>query len=135
MYDIKWIRENLETFAEGLTRRGTPDDVRQDLIDKILGLDDARRAAHAKFEQGQARRKALSNEVQKAMKAGDETRASTIRAEVAELRTSLSQLEADAKRLEEELNGPSGILATMPNTPLADVPDGKDESDNVERRT
>ena len=33
------------------------------------------------------------------------------------------------------MNGPSGILATLPNTPLAEVPDGKDESDNVERHT
>ena len=135
MYDIKWIRENLETFAVGLTRRGTPDDMRQELIDKILGLDDARRAAIAKSEQAQARRNAASKEIGAAKKAKDDARANALMAEVNELKTSLSELEADAKRLEEELNGPSGILATMPNTPLAAVPDGKDESDNVERYT
>ena len=135
MYDIKWIRENLETFAEGLTRRGTPDDVRQELIDKILGLDEARRAAIATFEQGQARRNAASKEIGEAKKAKDEARASALMAEVAELKTTLPQLEAEAKRLEEELNGQSGILATLPNTPLAEVPDGKDEHDNVEHHT
>jgi seryl-tRNA synthetase len=135
MYDIKWIRDNLETFAEGLTRRGTPDDVRQQIIDEILSLDDARRAAITKFEQAQARRNAASKEIGEAKKAKDEARANALMAEVSELKENLSKLEADAKRLEEELNGPSGILATMPNTPLAEVPYGKDESDNVERHT
>ena len=82
MYDIKWIRENLETFAAGLTRRGTPDDVRQELIDKILGLDDARRAAIAKSEQAQARRNAASKEIGAAKKAKDEARANALMAEV-----------------------------------------------------
>ena len=82
MYDIKWIRDNLETFADGLTRRNTPDDVRQELIDKILGLDDARRAAIAEFEQAQARRNAASKEIGAAKKAKDEARASALMAEV-----------------------------------------------------
>jgi seryl-tRNA synthetase len=135
MYDIKWIRENLDTFADGLTRRGTPDDVRQQLIDEILSLDEERRAAILTFEQAQARRNAASKEIGEAKKAKDEARAAALMAEVNELKTNLSDLEAKAKELEEKLNGPSGILATMPNTPLAEVPTGKDEHDNVEHHT
>ena len=135
MYDIKWIRENLDIFADGLTRRGTPSDVRQEIIDTILKRDDERRAAIVKFEQAQARRNAASKEIGQAKKDKDEARANALMAEVNELKTTLPALEADAKRLEEELNGPSGILATLPNTPLADVPDGKDEHDNVEHHT
>jgi seryl-tRNA synthetase len=134
MYDIKWIRENLDVFAEGLTRRGTPDEVRKSLIEEILGLDEARRAAITEFEQAQARRNAASKEIGEAKRAKDEARAATLMAEVAELKTGIPQLEAKAKELEEKLNGPSGILATMPNTPLAEVPTGKDEHDNVEYR-
>ena len=48
MYDIKWIRENLDTFAEGLARRGTPDDVRQSLIAEI---SQARRGAARRDHQ------------------------------------------------------------------------------------
>ena len=50
-------------------------------------------------------------------------------AEVNELKVTLPALEAEAKAAEDELNK---ILATIPNLPLAEVPDGKDENDNVE---
>jgi seryl-tRNA synthetase len=50
-------------------------------------------------------------------------------AEVNELKVTLPALEAEAKAAEEELNK---ILATIPNVPLAEVPEGKDETGNVE---
>src|SRR5579875_1905480 len=37
------------------------------------------------------------------------------------------------ERLDEELNGPGGLLATIPNIPADDVPTGSDASGNVER--
>ncbi len=51
-------------------------------------------------------------------------------AEVAALKEQLGQLEADAKAAEEELNK---VLATIPNLPADDVPDGKDEKANVQK--
>ena len=50
-------------------------------------------------------------------------------AEVNELKEKLPALEAESKAAEKELNE---ILATIPNLPLAEVPDGKDETGNVE---
>ena len=50
-------------------------------------------------------------------------------AEVNELKTTLPAFEAEAKAAEEELNK---VLATIPNLPLAEVPDGADEHGNVE---
>jgi seryl-tRNA synthetase len=134
MYDIKWIREHQVAFDSGLIRRGMPDADRKLLLDKIFGLDEARRAAITKFEQAQARRNAASKEIGEAKKAKDEAKASKLMAEVAELKDNISQLEADAKKLDDELNGPSGLLATIPNTPLDEVPLGKDEHDNIEYR-
>jgi seryl-tRNA synthetase len=125
MYDIKWIRENRKGFDRGLTRRGL-----EPLSDKVLALDEKRRAAITAFEQGQARRNAASKEIGEAKKAKENARANTLMAEVAELKTSLPKLEADAKSADEEL---SRELAQIPNTPLPDVPDGKDEHGNVER--
>ncbi len=133
MYDIKWIREHLQAFDTGLIRRGMQDAERKVLIDKILALDEARRTAITKFEQTQARRNAASKEIGDAKKAKDEAKASKLMAEVAELKDSIGSLEADSKKLDEELNGPSGLLATIPNMPLDDVPDGADASGNVER--
>jgi len=94
-----------------------------------LRLDERRRAAITKFEQAQARRNAASKEVGEAKKKKDEAAANRLMAEVAELKNQLSQLEAEAKQAEEEL---SKVLATIPNLPLDEVPDGKDEHDNVE---
>src|SRR5712691_2963573 len=132
MYDIKWIREHPDAFDTGLIRRGMQDAERKVLIDKILALDEARRTAITKFEQTQARRNAASKEIGDAKKAKDEAKASKLMAEVAELKDSIGQLEADAKKFDEELNGPRGLLATIPNTPLEepDVPTGADASAN-----
>ena len=132
MYDIKWIRENLPVFEGGLARRGMPQPELKALIDRILKLDEDRRAAITAFEQAQARRNAASKEIGEAKKAKDEARADALMAEVGELKTRLAELESKAKTLDDELNGPGGLLATMPNTPLDEVPTGKDEHDNVE---
>jgi seryl-tRNA synthetase len=132
MYDIKWIREQPETFDTGLIRRGIPDAERKILIDKLLALDEARRTAITKFEQAQARRNAASKEIGEAKKAKDEARAKKLMAEVADLKDNIAKLEADAKKLDEDLNGSHGLLAQIPNMPLDDVPDGTDASGNVE---
>jgi seryl-tRNA synthetase len=135
MYDIKWIRENLPVFEGGLIRRGMPDGPRKDLLDRILKLDEDRRRAITASEQAQARRNAASKEIGEAKKSKDEARANALMAEVGELKTRLADLEAAAKKFDDELNGPGGLLATMPNTPLDEVPTGKDEHDNVEHHT
>jgi seryl-tRNA synthetase len=132
MYDIKWIREHLQAFDSGLIRRGMPDAERKFLRDKIIALDETRRAAITKFEQAQARRNSSSKEIAEAKKTKDEVRANKLMAEVAELKDNITQLEADAKRIDAELNGPNGLLATIPNMPLDEVPDGADASGNVE---
>ncbi len=124
MYDIKWIREYPDAFDRGLKRRGL-----EPLSKRLVALDEKRRAAITKFEQAQARRNAASREVGDAKKAKDETKASKLMAEVAELKTSLPAMEEEQKALAAELDKE---LAQIPNTPLDDVPDGVDASGNVE---
>jgi seryl-tRNA synthetase len=124
MYDIKWIRENPDTFDRGLKRRGL-----EPLAKKLLALDEKRRAAITKFEQAQARRNAASKEIGDAKKAKDEGRATTLMAEVNELKVTLPALEDEQKTLGAELDKE---LAQIPNMPLDDVPDGADASGNIE---
>jgi seryl-tRNA synthetase len=125
MYDIKWIRENPDVFDRGLTRRGlTP------LSGKLIALDEARRAAITKSEQAQARRNAASKEIGAAKAKKDEATAQRLMAEVAELKTTMPALDEEQKKLGAELDKE---LAQIPNMPLDDVPDGKDEHGNVER--
>jgi seryl-tRNA synthetase len=129
MYDIRWIREHTEEFARGLKRRGMPESELRPFLEKLLGLDERRRAAITKFEQAQARRNAASKEIGEAKKNKDDARAQALMAEVAGFKTGIPALEKDAKDAEAELEKE---LAQLPNLPAADVPDGKDAEDNVE---
>jgi seryl-tRNA synthetase len=124
MHDIRWIREHKEEFDRGLTRRGLPPQG-----DDLIARDERRRAAIAKLEVAQARRNAASKEIGQAKAKKDEARAQALMAEVAELKTTAPALEEEEKRLSKELDD---LLAEIPNLPADDVPDGKDEHDNVE---
>ena len=124
MYDIKWIREHPDAFDRGLTRRGL-----EPLSAKLLALDEKRRAAITKFEQAQARRNSASKEIGQAKAKKDEAAAQKLMAEVNELKVTLPALEAEQKKLGDELDKE---LAQIPNLPLDDVPDGTDAGGNVE---
>jgi seryl-tRNA synthetase len=127
MHDIKWIRENPAAFDAALKRRGLAP-----LSASLLAIDEARRAAIQASEQAQARRNAASKEIGDAKKAKDDARAAKLMAEVAELKTTMPQLEFAAKKADEEL---ANEIAAIPNLPLPapEVPDGFDEHGNVQR--
>jgi seryl-tRNA synthetase len=124
MHDIKWIRENPGAFDAGLARRGLSAESA-----KLLALDEKRRAAIQKAEAAQARRNAASKEIGAAKKNKDEAAAQKLMAEVAQLKDAIPALEAEEKQASKELDA---VLAAIPNLPSAEVPDGKDEHDNVE---
>src|ERR1700675_551155 len=125
MHDIKWIRENPQAFDAGRKRGGL-----EPMSTSLLAIDEKRRAAILKSEQAQARRNAASREIGDAKKAKEDARAAALMAEVAELKITMPQLEADAKAADEEL---AAALAAIPNLPLDEVPDGLDEHSNVVR--
>ena len=124
MHDIKSIRDNPQAFDAALKRRGL-----EPLSPSLLAIDEKRRAEILASEQAQARRNSASKEIGDAKKAKDDARAATLMAEVAELKTTMPQLEATAKTADEEL---FKDLASIPNLPLDDVPDGADEHGNVQ---
>ena len=125
MYDIKWIRENPDAFDRGLRRRGL-----EPLSAKLLSLDETRRALITKLEQAQARRNAASKDIGQAKAKKDEATAKELMAEVAALKETLPKLEAEEKAAVAALDKE---LAQIPNGPTDDVPNGADETANVER--
>jgi len=130
MHDIRWIRDNAAAFDRALNRRPLDEESKRAFSSaNLLAIDERRRAAIQAFEQAQARRNAASKEIGQAKAKKDEATAQKLMAEVNELKTTLPQLETASKAAEEELNT---ILATIPNLPLDEVPDGADESGNVE---
>src|SRR5215203_4378052 len=125
MHDIKSIRDNPQAFDAGLKRRGLAP-----LSAGLLAIDEKRRAAILASEQAQARRNAASKEIGEAKKARDDARAGKLMAEVAELKTTMPELELAAKPADDEL---AKELAAIPNLPLDDVPEGVDEHGNAQR--
>jgi seryl-tRNA synthetase len=126
MYDNKWVRENAEVFDRGLKRRGL-----EPLAEKLLALDDTCRAAITKSQAAQERRNAASKEIDAAMKADDVALAKALKVEVGELKTALVAYDAEKR---EAIASLGKALFEIPNTPLDEVPDGRDENDNVELR-
>ena len=123
MHDLRWIRDNPAAFDEGRRRRGL-----QPLAAAIVALDERRRAAIAASQVSQERRNAASKEIGAALKAGDGARAEALKAEVAALKLQLPTLEAEEKGAVGALDA---ALAEIPNQPRDDVPEGRDETDNV----
>ncbi len=126
MFDIKWIRDNAETFDEGLKRRGL-----EPQSDRIIALDEKRRALLTALQEAQSQRNAASKEIGKAKGAKDEATASRLMVEVAALKETIATGEEEERKLDAEIRE---VLSVIPNTPRADVPYGTDEKGNVEVR-
>ena len=124
MHDIRFIRENPDVFDRALARRGLPPESK-----RLIALDEERRKKILEFETAQARRNAASKEIGEAKKNKNDEKAAGLFAEVAALKETIPALEAQEKAASKSLND---ALAEISNLPLADVPDGKDASDNVE---
>jgi seryl-tRNA synthetase len=124
MHDIKWIRDNPDAFDRALARRGLAGAAK-----RLIALDERRRAAIQKAEAALARRNVASKEIGAAKKSNEEAAAQALLAEVARLKAEIPQLETEEKKLSKDLED---ALAQIPNLPLDEVPDGKDEHGNVE---
>jgi len=131
MLDIKWIRENPQALVEALSKRPSYAASARSTVDDLLAKDEARRSHLAKLQEAQARQNAASKEIGKAMGQKDLALAERLKAEVAEVKSFIQQGEARERELDKALND---ALAVLPNVPLAEVPVGKDEHDNVEVR-
>jgi seryl-tRNA synthetase len=111
-------------FDAGLARRGLDPKAAV-----LLALDQRRRQAQTRFQEGQARRNEASREIGVVKQQGGD--ASVLMEEVAALKQQLGEYEALDKSLGEEIDA---LLLRLPNLPADDVPWGGTESDNLEVR-
>lgn len=126
MHDIRAIRDNPQAFDAALARRGA-----SPMSAEVLALDEARRARITAAETAQADQNRASKDVGAAKASGDEAEFERLRALVAEKKAEVAALQGGAKELDQQL---ADLLMTLPNSPLEEVPQGADESDNVELR-
>jgi seryl-tRNA synthetase len=124
MFDVKWIRDNPADFDRALKRRGL-----KPQAERVLEFDRMRRQAQAAAQAIQEERNALSKQIGIAKSKGED--AAPIMAKVATLKDKLAEAEARMRAAEHDQDA---FLAGLPNLPADDVPDGADESANVELR-
>ncbi|MBW8729280.1 MAG: serine--tRNA ligase [Inquilinus limosus] len=126
MHDIRFIREHPEAFDKGMARRGL-----SPVAAELLSLDERRRQITTELQGLQTRRNAASKEIGAVKSKGGDAQA--LMDEVASIKTRMGELEQADRDAEAAL---TARLAELPNIPDDDVPDGTDESGNVEiRRT
>ena len=123
MIDVRLVRDDPEILDGGLRRRGAAP-----ASAAVLELDARKRRLETELQGVQARRNELSREVGQRYRGKPPPE---IVSELAALKDRLREgeeaLRAAAARLDDELAG-------LPNIPVADVPEGRDETGNVELR-
>lgn len=126
MLDIKRIRENPDEIKRKVARRGKSYD---QTIDEILDIDVKRREVTAKTEAMKAEQNKVSREMPAKKKAGEDV--SDLLAEMKQLSGDIKENDAKLAELEAKQRE---LLLSVPNTPDDSVPDGLDDTANVEQR-
>lgn len=123
-FDIKLIRDNPTAFDQAMAERGHVSNVA-----KILEYDELRRNYLSAGQAARGQIKIHSQEIGKAIKAGDHTKAD-------ELKSLVKDLKEDEARYDEQATLAQSVLDSLllqcPNIAAKDVPSGKDETSNVE---
>ena len=124
MLDLKWIRENPAALDAALARRGAAP-----LSAAVIDIDKRHRGVTTELQTLQSRRNDVSKQIGAVKgKGGD---AAPLMAEVAAIKDKMTALEGEEKALGEDVRS---LLLTIPNILSASVPEGRDESANVEVR-
>ncbi|MDR0272915.1 MAG: serine--tRNA ligase [Clostridiales bacterium] len=124
MFDIRVLRENFEETKKSLAKRGKDFE-----LERFESLDKKRRELMNTSEQMKAKQNAVSKQVPAMKKEGKDI--APIMAEMKELSDAIKNLEPEVRAVDEELET---FLMGIPNTPHESVPEGLDESENVEIR-
>lgn len=124
MFDVKWIRENPDTFDLGLAKRGL-----EPMSAEILDLDTKRRDHVARLQKAQNRRNFANTEIGAAKALGDDDAAQAAIDEISTLKGFIQTAEDEERDLDKQLRD---RMAAIPNLPLDDVPVGVDDKANVE---
>lgn len=123
MLDIHAIRNNPDQLDQMLTRRG-----QDPVATHLLSLDRSFRDAKDALD----RIRCTLNEVTKQVKnASNAQERSDLVSKATDIKKELSAMEQETERQQHQRDA---ILVTLPNMLAADVPDGQDESDNVEMK-
>ncbi len=122
MLDAKHFREGIEETAAGLKRRGFTLDVAA-----LTNLEARRKEIQVRTETLQSERNSRSKSIGQAKSRGEDIE--PLLAEVGSLGEQLEAAKAELNQVQDELQA---VIASVPNLPADEVPEGADETENVE---
>ncbi|HEX8901883.1 serine--tRNA ligase [Vitreimonas sp.] len=126
MHDIRAIRENAALYDAAWARRGLAPQAQ-----KIIDIDARLRTASTAKQEAEAQRNASSKAIGQAKAQKNEAEAERLMTQVAALKQRIEETSAEEAKLSKQRDD---LLASLPNLPDPQVPDGADEHGNVEVR-
>ena len=125
MLDIRQIRQNPEALTEAMRKRRN----KGADVSELLRLDAARRTLLQEAEALKARRNEVSSKIPQMKRAGEDT--ASLMAEMKTVAEQVKRLDAQLAELD---GGLEQILLSIPNIPHESVPEGSDDTENVQVR-
>lgn len=125
MLQVSYIRENKEKVINGLKKRHFKE---LELIDKILELDEKRRATQTELDNILSESNKISKEIGALMKVGKKEEAENAKIKTADYKELSKNLSSKLDETSLEL---TQMLYRIPNIPNEIVPEGKTADDNL----
>ncbi|HDI3202246.1 TPA: serine--tRNA ligase [Vibrio cholerae] len=124
MLDSKLLRTELDETAAKLARRGFKLDV-----ETIRTLEEQRKSIQVEVENLQSTRNSISKQIGQLMASGDKAGAEAVKQQIGTLGDDLDTKKVELDAVMAQLDA---ITQAVPNIPDDAVPNGKDDSENVE---
>ena len=125
MLNLKYIQEHKD---EVIARLAVKHFDATEPIEKVIELDNQRKALQQEAEAHQAKMNEISKQIGSLMKEGKKDEVDAIRKETSELKEKIAELNIKRNEVGDEL---TKVLLRIPNMPCSEVPEGKTAEDNV----
>lgn len=122
MLDLKFIREHTEVVRQGIKAKREDDN-----LDKILALDEQRRAFIQEGETLKAKRNDVSAKIGQMKKSGGDTNTAIV--EMNDVKSRIQTIDEELKVVQDQIDA---LLLTVPNIPHSSVPLGASPEENKE---
>ncbi len=127
MLELRFIRENIELVRQKTILRG----IDPALIDRFTETDTKRLELLTEVESLKNRRNSVSREIAELKQAGNNEQAEPLITEMRNVSSRIKEMDTELGEIQEQLND---IVMSIPNICDNSVPQGNDESANIEVR-
>jgi seryl-tRNA synthetase len=124
MLDVQTLRDHPDRVRQAMRDKGAGD---PELVDRVLAVDEQRRAAQTELQEAQTELNASSKQIGQLMGQGKRDEAQALIQRTSELKQRVKELEDEPKRLDDEQHR---LMLEIPNLPHPSVPVGATPDDN-----